>query len=88
MRIALVFLPPAKGAAEEATAHDVIEDYADLILAKLADLDQWAVLKTRFSPALTPETGAGRVIEGGDAAARHVQLAVLEKLGLRKPWEK
>lgn len=87
MRIALVFLPPAKGAAEEATAHDVVEDHADLILVKLAGIDQWAVLKT-FSPALTPETGLGRVIEGGDAAARHVQLAVLEKLGLRKPWEK
>lgn len=86
MRIALVFLPPAKGAAEEATAHDIVEDYADLILVKLAGIDQWAVLKT-FSPALSPEAGAGRVVEGGAAAARQVQLAVLEKLGLRKPWE-
>lgn len=88
MRIALVFLPPAEGAAEEPTAHDIVEGHADLVLTKLADIDQWAVSKSEFAPVLTPQTGVGRLIEGGAAVAHHVQLAVLEKLGLRKPWER
>jgi hypothetical protein len=86
MRIALVFLPPVQGGAEEPTAHDIVEEYADLVLVKLAGIDQWAVLKTE--KALTPETGLGRVIAGGEAVARQVQLAVLDKLGVRKPWDK
>jgi hypothetical protein len=88
MRIALVFLPPEKSAAEESVSNIIVEEYADLVLTKLADTDQWAVSKSEFRPPLTPQTGVGRVIEGGDAAARHVQLAVLEKLGVRKPWER
>lgn len=86
MRIALVFLPPAKEPACEPTSHDIVEEFADLVLVKLADTDQWAVLKTE--KALTPETGVGRVIVGGEAAARQVQLAVMDKLGVRKPWDK
>jgi cysteine desulfurase/selenocysteine lyase len=39
MRIALVFLPPVQGGAEEPTAHDIVEEYADLVLVKLAGID-------------------------------------------------
>ena len=37
MRIALVFLPPVQGGAEEPTAHDIVEEYADLVLVKLRE---------------------------------------------------
>lgn len=71
-----MFLPDEKDIVEEPMSHIIVEECAEMVLTQVKGTNNWAVTKDELS-------GPCGELVGGHTAAHHIQLAVLEKLGLR-----